>query len=179
MLKRRFPLNIHRRHAALSVGAGALSLLLFTGPSVAQTGPALLPDIVEEISHIQIVNQQQQEVLRFSTTHWNQGAGPLQIRGASETGPCPPELQDQGSLCTFAKQELLDADGNVVSTHDAGISVFHIEHNHWHQGDVAKFELRAGALAGPVVAKNTKVTFCLIDYDGSALRRSPERARLL
>jgi len=124
-----------------------------------------LPDIVEEISHIQIVNQQQEEILRFSTTHWNQGAGPLQIHGADQTGPCPPELQDQGSVCTFAEQEVLDAFGNVVATYDAGVSVFHIEHNHWHQSDVAKFELHAGTVDGPIVAENTKVTFCLIDYD--------------
>jgi hypothetical protein len=134
------------------------------GASHHALGAALLPDIVEEISHLGIQNKQQRETLRFSTTHWNQGAGHLQIRGATETGPCPPEIVD-GTLCTFARQELLDAGGNVVSTHDAGVSVFHIEHNHWHQDDVAVFELRAGTLDGPVVASATKVTFCLIDYD--------------
>lgn len=158
-------MNIDLQRAAISLGVWALSLVLYASPSLAQTGAGLLPDIVEEISHIQIVNKQQQEILRFSTTHWNQGAGPLQIRGATETGPCPPELLDQGTLCTFAKQEVLDASGDVVSAFDAGISIFHIEHNHWHQADVAKFELHAGALSGPVVAENTKVTFCLIDYD--------------
>lgn len=130
----------------------------------ALVGPGLLPDIVEEITHIGIWNQQQRETLRFSTTHWNQGAGNLQVRGLDETGPCPPEMTE-GDLCTFARQEILDADGNVVATHPAGVSVFHAEHNHWHQSDVALFELRAGSLDGPLAAASSKVTFCLIDYD--------------
>jgi len=134
------------------------------GSSAHALGAALLPDIVEEISHLGLQNQQQKEILRFSTTHWNQGAGHLQVRGAGETSPCPPEIT-AGTVCTFAKQELLDADGNLVAVHDAGVSVFHIEHNHWHQSDVALFELRAGSLDGAVVASATKVTFCLIDYD--------------
>lgn len=64
---------------------------------------------------------------------------------------------------------MLDANGNVVRTRDAGISLFHIEHNHWQRGDVAKFELHARGLSGPLVAQNTKVTFCLIDYDSDPL----------
>jgi hypothetical protein len=162
-------MRVNGRLATIRFGGLVLCLLLHTGSSAAQSGPALLPDIVEEISHIQIVNRQQQEILRFSTTHWNQGAGPLQVRGATETGECPPDLRDQGSLCTFAKQELLDAVGNVVDSVDAGISIFHIEHNHWHQADVARFELHAGAISGPIVAANTKVTFCLIDVDSDPL----------
>jgi len=124
----------------------------------------LLPDIVEEIAHVAIQNKQGRDMLRFSTTHWNQGAGPLQVRGGSETGPCPPE-ETEGDLCTFAKQEILDASGAVVAFHDAGVSLYHTEHNHWHQSDVAAFEVRAGSLTGSVIAKASKVTFCLVDFD--------------
>jgi hypothetical protein len=156
----------------LAIGTAVSACASDDGETLGQTkqaiGTGLLPDIVEEISHLGIWNQQKEEYLRFSSTHWNQGAGRLQIRGATETGPCPPDIT-VGTLCTFAKQELLDADGNVVSTHDAGVSVFHIEHNHWHMSDVAQFELRAGSLDGPVVASAAKVTFCLIDYDSDPL----------
>jgi hypothetical protein len=142
------------------------------GETVGQTkqalGAAQLPDIVEEISHIGIWNQQKREILRFSTTHWNQGAGNLQIRGADQVGPCPPDITE-GDLCTFAVQEILDAAGNVVETNPAGVSVFHAEHNHWHMSDVALFELRAGSLDGPLAAASSKVTFCLIDYDSDPL----------
>ena len=40
-------------------------------------GPqGLCPDIVEQISHLQIQNEHQREKLRFSTTHINIGDGP-------------------------------------------------------------------------------------------------------
>ena len=62
-------------------------------------------------------------------------------------------------------QEILDADGNVAETHEAGVARFHIKHNHWHQADVAAFTLRQGTIDGAILAQAAKVTFCLIDYD--------------
>ena len=47
----------------------------------ARAGDPLYPDIVEQISHIQIQNEHKREMLRFSTIHINVGDGPLQIRG--------------------------------------------------------------------------------------------------
>jgi hypothetical protein len=132
---------------------------------------ALLPDIVEEPPrHLSVQNNQQGEWLRFSSTHWNKGAGPLQIRGAGQVAPC--QLEESGVLvdyaqCTHARQEILNAQGQIVHSQSAGVSVFHVEHNHWHQNDVADFVLRQGSLTGPVVAKSTKITYCLIDYDKS------------
>ena len=70
-----------------------------------------------------------------------------------------------------------DANGNVVFSASAGVAVFHVAHNHWHQNDVADFVLRAGSLNGPIVAKATKITYCLIDYDKSDLvHENRERA---
>lgn len=138
---------------------------------------ALLPDIVEEPPrHLSVQNNQQGEWLRFSSTHWNKGAGRLQIRGANQIAPC--DLQESGQTvhyeqCTHAKQELLNASGAIVASYDAGVAVFHVAHNHWHQNDVADFVLRQGSLDGPVVAKATKITYCLIDYDKSDAIESP------
>lgn len=121
----------------------------------------LLPDIVEEVPHhLQIQNTQQREFLRFSTTHINIGAGPLQIRGGGEVAPCVIEGVSY-SQCTHAVQEMLDANGNVVSSRPAGVALFHPEHNHWHQEAVAEFTIRT--LNGATTAIGTKVTFCLID----------------
>lgn len=137
---------------------------------------ALLPDIVEEVpQHLQIVNQQKHEYLRFSSTHWNTGAGPLQIRGGGQIAPCTVDgvSYDQ---CTYATQEVLDASGAVVYTQPAGVALFHPAHNHWHQSSVADFRVRAGSLTGPVVARGEKVTFCLIDFDKSYLvKKASER----
>ena len=154
--------------ALAAVSLAVATAILDATPGRSQPSPGLLPDIVEEIAHLQLVNRQRREVLRFSSAHWNQGEGPLQIRG-TETGPCPPDLADVGTLCTFARQEVLDAEGNVVGVRDAGIAVYHAEHGHWHQDNVARFELRAGSLDGPIVAANTKVTFCMIDWESDPL----------
>ena len=134
----------------------------------AQALGGLLPDIIEEIpQHLAIQNQQQREILRFSTTHWNFGIGPLQIRGGGQVAPCIIEgvTYDQ---CTYATQEILDASGNVVALHPAGVAFFHPEHNHWHQSSVAFFAIRKRLADSPVTGLlGLKTTFCLVDVDKS------------
>jgi Lysyl oxidase len=121
----------------------------------------LLPDIVEEVPHhLQIQNTQQGEFLRFSTTHVNIGKGPLQIRGGDQVAPCVIEGVSYVQ-CTHAVQEILDANGKVVSTQAAGVALFHPEHNHWHQDAVAAFTIVDEN--GDTEATGTKVTFCLVD----------------
>lgn len=141
--------------AAAQVGAAA----------PAKNGTPLYPDIQEEVpNHLHIQNEQQREMLRFTTSHQNYGPGNLQVRGGGQVAPCVVDgvAYDQ---CTIATQELLDAAGNIVATHPAGASIFHPEHNHWHMSAVATFEIRAGSLSGPVVSAGEKVTFCLVDVE--------------
>jgi len=128
----------------------------------------LCPDITEEApAHLNVKRAHQEEWLRFTSTHWNEGTGPLQIRGGGQIQPC--QVEENGNIivseCTFSTQEILDAAGNVVYKQPAGIAVFHPDHNHWHQDNVADFVLRSESLDGPIVGKATKVTYCLIDYD--------------
>lgn len=132
------------------------------------TKGGLCPDITEEAPfHLNIKRAQQKEWLRFTSTHWNEGPGPLQIRGGGQVQTC--QVEENGIIhntqCTFSTQEILDANGNVVYSQPAGVAMFHPEHNHWHQDNVADFVLRAGSLDGPIVGQATKVTYCLIDYD--------------
>lgn len=130
---------------------------------------ALLPDLVEELpQHLAIENDHQREWLRFSSTHWNAGLGKLQIRGGGQIAPCVLDgvAYDQ---CTYATQELLDATGGVVQTQPAGTAFFHPQHNHWHQAAVADFQIRRGAIDGPIVAAGNKTTYCFIDLDKSAM----------
>ena len=56
--------------------------------ATAQWAAPSYPDIVEQIAHLQIQNEHQREMLRFSTTHINLGDGPLQIRGGGQVAPC-------------------------------------------------------------------------------------------
>ena len=128
----------------------------------------LYPDIVEQISHMQIQNEHQREMLRFSTTHINIGDGPLQVRGGGQIAPCVIDGV-QLDQCTISTQEVLDASGKIVLTHPAGVAFFHPQHNHWHQSSVALFEVRVGAVNGPALATGKKITFCLVDNDQTVL----------
>jgi hypothetical protein len=125
----------------------------------------LLPDIVEAIpTQLGIHNQQQSEVLRFSTIHWNVGEGNLQIRGGGQVGPCVLDGVNY-DLCTHSSQEILNADGEIVAQHPAGVALYHPEHNHWHQNGVASFEIRKTPGGSSVVPSGYKTTFCLVDTD--------------
>jgi len=134
----------------------------------AQALGGLLPDIIDEIpKHLSVQNTRQREFLRFSTTHWNFGDGALQIRGGGQESPCI--FDDVPTVCTFAMQEILDANGQIVAVHPAGVALFHPEHNHWHQADVAEFAIRQTLAGPPVGSRVRKTTFCLIDLDSSDL----------
>jgi hypothetical protein len=118
--------------------------------------PGLYPDIQTVVPrHLQLVNSQQREILRFSNGIANTGDGPWALR---------PE-HDATTLLTNAIQEIRDANGNVVREHLASTFEYHPAHQHWHIGDIAQFEVRRGSPTGDVVGKaSIKVTFCLIDW---------------
>ena len=138
------------------------------GPTVA--GPqGLCPDLVEQISHLQIQNEHQREKLRFSTTHINIGDGPLQIRGGGQVAPCTIDGVAYAQ-CTYSTQEVLDAKGSIVYSQPAGVAFFHPQHNHWHQSGVALFQVRSGhPIRGAVIGQGVKITFCLVDTDQTIL----------
>lgn len=156
------------RHRTTSLGL-ALGLALIL-PSAAAAdvdpaaGPGVLPDIVEALpAQLQVQPAQQRDMLRFTTVHLNVGDGPLQIRGGGQVAPCEIDgiLYDQ---CTIATQQILDAQGRIAAEQPAGTALFHPEHNHWHQGAVALFDLRA-RLNDPSssMAEGVKITFCFVD----------------
>jgi lysyl oxidase len=140
------------------------------------TGVALYPDLQTVVpQHLNFVNQGQQEYLRFSNGIANRGAGPWALRPDPFPGEAPPETQtiaavqefrDSGAYYKCGTQpKQVTACYNVVSEKVAGVFQFHPEHNHWHLGDVALFEVRKGSPTGKVVGGNSiKTTFCLIDW---------------
>ncbi len=124
-----------------------------------------LPDIVEEIpQHLSIQNAQQRESLRYSTTHWNFGVGPLEVAGGGRVDACVIDgvAYEQ---CTFATQNIRNAAGELVATHPAGVAIFHPEHNHWHQNGVAFFAVRSSLDGDPIGPTGVKTTFCLVDVE--------------
>jgi len=162
-------MNVRRMTTLAATVAAVGALALAAGSNAAKPstgGTPLYPDVIEAVpDHLQIQNTQQREWLRFTTVHINRGPGNLQIRGGGQIQPCTidGQLIDQ---CTVATQELLDASGNIVATHPAGVAFFHAEHNHWHQSAVAEFQITQGSpFTDESVAESTKITFCFVDVE--------------
>jgi hypothetical protein len=161
--------------AVLLVGIG----VLVPGGAIASTGTVptggtgLLPDLRTVVpAHLNLVNQQQNEYLRFSNGIANTGAGPWALRPdpppseATDLVSAVQEFRDSAAYYKCGEQPKQVTDCyNVVSEKVAGTFEFHPEHNHWHIGDVALFEVRKGSPTGPIVGGNSiKTTFCLIDW---------------
>jgi hypothetical protein len=155
----------------------AILLSSATGAATKPTGAPLYPNVVEALpDHLQIQNDHQREWLRFTTTHINLGPGNLQIRGGGQIAPCTIDgiAYEQ---CTVATQEILDAAGNIVLRHPAGVAIFHPEHNHWHQSAVAEFKLMRGdPVGGTALATGVKITFCFVDVEFTGITGQEKKA---
>ena len=148
------------------------------GGGGAATGP--LPDMQTVVPrHLQLVNQQQKEFLRFANGIANTGVGPLALRpdppiaDATTTTTAIQEIRSSNALYKCGEQpKQITACYTIVRERVVGTFEFHPAHNHWHIGDVALFELRKGSPTGPIVGgQSIKTTFCLIDWyklDGNA-----------
>jgi Lysyl oxidase len=133
----------------------------------------LLPDMQTVVPlHLQLVKDHDREFLRFSNGIANTGAGTWALRpeppvaDATTTTTAMQEFRDKNVLyeCGEQPKQVVEC-YNVVSERPAGTFEFHPQHNHWHIGDVALFEVRKGSPTGPIVGGNSiKTTFCLIDW---------------
>lgn len=147
--------------ASILATTSILSLLgtFFTVLSTGQaSGPGLLPDLRTVVPlHLQLVNEHQQEILRFSNGVANTGEGPWRMRAKFPLAD-PSEPQE-------AIQEILDVEGNVVQEAPVSQFEYHPAHRHWHIHAVAAFSIHHDAPDGPIVGNALlKTTFCLIDW---------------
>jgi hypothetical protein len=164
------------RRSAIFVGGLTVITLALPTPASGTGGNnrcsgGLFPDLQTVVpKHLSVQNQQQREILRFSNGIANRGAGDWRLR------PDPPLGT---ATFTNAVQEILDqpaGEGNIVCEEITSTFAFHEEHNHWHVGDVALFEVRhaddtgfGGDMGGVVTndrgeSQSIKTTFCLIDW---------------
>jgi hypothetical protein len=160
---------------ALALAATLGTSLVVGGRPTQSAG--LLPDLRTVVpTHLNLVNEHQREVLRFSNGIANTGPGPWALRPEpsietaratnQSTVSAVQEIRDSGAYYKCGEQpKQVTACYNVVSESVAGTFLFHPEHNHWHIDHVALFEVRKGSPTGPVVGGNSiKTTFCLIDW---------------
>jgi Lysyl oxidase len=165
-----------RRLIVLGTAFAGLALIgafpLYAGKPTQGSG-GLLPDLQTVVPlHLQLVNEQQKELLRFSNGIANTGVGPLAMRPdppvaeATTTTTAVQEIRTSNDLYKCGEQpKQVSACYTIAREHVAGTFVFHPAHNHWHIGDVALFEVRQGSPTGPIVGGNSiKTTFCLIDW---------------
>ena len=169
----------------MSTGLRVLGLvtvlsLIMVAPTAAGKptgGRGLLPDMRTVVpAHLNLVNEHQQDILRFSNGVANTGPGPWALRpepsiefakaNSLTRVSAVQEIRDSGAYYKCGEQpKQVTACYNVVSESVAGTFLFHPEHNHWHIDDIALFEVRKGSPTGPVVGGNSiKTTFCLIDW---------------
>jgi hypothetical protein len=120
--------------------------------------------------HLNFVNQQGRELLRFSNGIANTGAGPWALRPEHQLGLEPTttaiqEIRSSGALYRCGEQpKSVTACHTVLSEVPTTVFEYHPTHNHWHTASVALFEVRQGSPTGTLVGGTSiKTGFCLID----------------
>lgn len=155
--------------------AGALTIVAaaLAGRGGGTDLTALYPDLRTVVpQHLNLVNQQQNEFLRFSNGIANTGGGPWAMRPdpplgqATSTVTAIQEIRSNGAYYKCGEQPKQVTDCyTVLAEYPTSVFEYHPTHNHWHINDVALFEVRKGGPTGPVVGGNSiKTTFCLIDW---------------
>lgn len=89
--------------------------------------------------------------LRFSTTSWNSGAGPLEL---------VPGQAGQAGQDVY--QRVYRKDGTFAD-HLAGTFVFHPDHSHFHFQEYALYTLRPVNAPGASQRQSYKTSFCVMD----------------
>lgn len=100
-------------------------------------------------------------MLRFSNSILNSGPGVLKVLGRS----------DSSTSTTTVTQHVYNVDG-TFEEHAAGVFAFHPDHDHWHLGNFALYEvwsLDSDGDLDEVVAVTDKVSYCLMDETRSDL----------
>lgn len=135
-----------------SAMAGALS---FAGGAAAQTAVDLPPNLIPlSASNLSLVaDASGGSTLRFSTTSWNKGTGPLELAAGDV---------DTGSGKQMVYQHLYLSDGSSV-LHFAGAFQYHSDHNHMHFDDYALYTLQPVNAPGGSARIGSKTTFCVMD----------------
>jgi Lysyl oxidase len=160
---------------ALLVSSGIVALLWGAGAHAEPT-PPLYPDLETLEPYklrfgTEIIDGETHQLLRFSIIVWNAGDGPLELLGKTVSTP-------SGGERTKVYQRLYSSSGRRTTTGAIGTYIFHPEHNHFHFGDFAEYQLwtrseyRAWLQSSRTEGSperadrlGTKVSFCISDFE--------------
>jgi hypothetical protein len=139
----------------LALGAAIAGCVLFAGSAAAQVvanPPNLIPLPASNFSLVTNTTTGT-TTLRFATTSWNSGAGPLQLEaGSVETGSGKQQVY----------QRVFNSDGSS-SLFFSGWFQWHVGHNHFHFDDYATYTLQPVNAPGGSTRTGSKTTFCVMD----------------
>jgi hypothetical protein len=162
---------IPRRARALIAGPAIAGVMaFFATAALAQTAVDLPPNLTPlAASNLSLVTTTTGgSTLRFSTTSWNNGTGPLElVAGAVDTG--------SGKQMVY--QRILLSDGTSF-LHYAGSFTYHPAHDHIHFDDYALYSLQPINAPGGSLRTGAKTTFCVMDTTkvNSLLPGAPSQA---
>jgi hypothetical protein len=153
----------------IALGAMIIGVVSFASSALAQT-ISLLPNLKPlPASNISLVEDALGgSTLRFSTTSWNSGSGPLEVvAGEVETG--------SGKQKVFQRVYLSDGTSFLKQ---AGSFTYHPTHNHIHFDNYAWYTLQPVNAPGGSLRIGSKTTFCIMDTTpiNTALPGAPTRA---
>jgi hypothetical protein len=152
----------HETGALLSSGAGGRSQIVPPDQLLTAERDLLLPDLTTlppTDLRIRTNPADGHKLLRFTNSIVNAGPGTMELWG--NTNPSSGKMT--------VTQYLYDTEGSTEKR-DVGEFFFHPEHDHWHLGDFARYEIWSVGLDGgldSVVAVSNKISYCLRDDERS------------
>ena len=156
--------NIKKFFAESVAGSVLLGLLTaFPAGSVSELRPSLE---ARPASDIRLESSGGSTLLRFSTTSWNKGLGPLELRA----GEVVASRQN-------VYQRIYNDDGTFFDSL-AGDFVWHEAHSHFHFENYALYTLEPVSAPGASARTSSKTTFCVMDTTrvNTKLPNAPKRA---
>ena len=144
----------------VALGSSAMAQAVVDRPPNLKPLPASSLSLVADVSG--------SSTLRFSTTSWNNGTGPLQLEAGSV---------DTGSGKQQVFQRIFLSDGTSF-LRLAGYFEWHPAHNHFHFDDYALYTLQPVNAPGGSLRTGSKTTFCVMDTTkiNAALPGAPTQA---
>lgn len=139
----------------LCAGVAAVTIVLMTRGIAAQP-TELKPNLVAFPAApltLSVVRTGNVTELRFTTTSWNNGAGPLELRAG--------EISSDGQRRKVSQRVYL-SDGTFYDKY-AGEFEFHPAHDHFHFGNYALYTLKPVNAPGASAKQSAKTTFCVMD----------------